>query len=106
MKIWMICIVCIIVKLMDWGEDGFARNAETVALRETFQKEVAVWHKLDHANVTKVSFLVNTYLNRRNAILYYHLYFFPYPYFVVLLRDLYSIFISHTKIFIFTFITL
>ncbi|KAH0455804.1 hypothetical protein IEQ34_015836 [Dendrobium chrysotoxum] len=41
------------VKLMDWGEDGFARNAETVALRETFQKEVAVWHKLDHANVTK-----------------------------------------------------
>ncbi|KAB2625447.1 serine/threonine-protein kinase HT1-like [Pyrus ussuriensis x Pyrus communis] len=41
------------VKLLDWGEDGYATVAETAALRASFQKEVAVWHKLDHPNVTK-----------------------------------------------------
>ncbi|XP_068634197.1 serine/threonine-protein kinase 54 [Aristolochia californica] len=41
------------VKLLDWGEDGFATNAETAALRASFRQEVAVWHKLDHPNVTK-----------------------------------------------------
>ncbi|KAG9451946.1 hypothetical protein H6P81_004850 [Aristolochia fimbriata] len=41
------------VKLLDWGEDGFASNAETAALRASFRQEVAVWHKLDHPNVTK-----------------------------------------------------
>ncbi|KAM0988611.1 hypothetical protein FF1_012635 [Malus domestica] len=41
------------VKLLDWGEDGYATGAETAALRASFQKEVAVWHKLDHPNVTK-----------------------------------------------------
>lgn len=41
------------VKLLDWGEDGLATNAETAALRTSFQQEVAVWHKLDHPNVTK-----------------------------------------------------
>ncbi|GKV19645.1 hypothetical protein SLEP1_g29874 [Rubroshorea leprosula] len=41
------------VKLLDWGEDGMATAAETAALRASFQKEVAVWHKLDHPNVTK-----------------------------------------------------
>ncbi|XP_068327711.1 serine/threonine-protein kinase 52-like [Pyrus communis] len=41
------------VKLLDWGEDGYATIAETAALRASFQKEVAVWHKLDHPNVTK-----------------------------------------------------
>lgn len=41
------------VKLLDWGEDGYATEAETAALRESFEKEVAVWHKLDHPNVTK-----------------------------------------------------
>ncbi|KAK1259704.1 Serine/threonine-protein kinase HT1 [Acorus gramineus] len=41
------------VKLLDWGEDGIATEAETVALRASFQQEVAVWHKLDHPNVTK-----------------------------------------------------
>ncbi|XP_068649846.1 serine/threonine-protein kinase 54-like [Aristolochia californica] len=41
------------VKLLDWGEDGFAINAETAALRASFRQEVAVWHKLDHSNVTK-----------------------------------------------------
>ncbi|KAL0914331.1 hypothetical protein M5K25_014672 [Dendrobium thyrsiflorum] len=41
------------VKLLDWGEDGYATEAETVALRASFEKEVAVWHKLDHPNVTK-----------------------------------------------------
>ncbi|XP_056173617.1 serine/threonine-protein kinase STY13 isoform X2 [Syzygium oleosum] len=41
------------VKLLDWGEDGIATLAETAALRASFQQEVAVWHKLDHPNVTK-----------------------------------------------------
>ncbi|KAE8728161.1 Tesmin/TSO1-like CXC domain-containing protein, putative isoform 1 [Hibiscus syriacus] len=42
-----------IIKLLDWGEDGFATTAETAALRTSFRQEVAVWHKLNHPNVTK-----------------------------------------------------
>lgn len=42
------------MKLLDWGEDGIATAAETAALRASFKQEVAVWHKLDHPNVTKV----------------------------------------------------
>ncbi|CAN1270957.1 Serine/threonine-protein kinase STY13 [Linum perenne] len=41
------------VKVLDWGEDGIATAAETAALRSSFRQEVAVWHKLDHPNVTK-----------------------------------------------------
>ncbi|XP_048526869.1 serine/threonine-protein kinase STY13-like [Triticum urartu] len=41
------------VKLLDWGEDGFATEAETTALRTSFKQEVAVWHKLSHPNVTR-----------------------------------------------------
>ncbi|KAK4773213.1 hypothetical protein SAY87_028232 [Trapa incisa] len=41
------------VKLLDWGEDGVATAAETAALRASFRQEVAVWHKLNHPNVTK-----------------------------------------------------
>ncbi|KAG5560188.1 hypothetical protein RHGRI_003469 [Rhododendron griersonianum] len=41
------------VKLLDWGEDGMATTAETAALRTSFRQEVAVWHKLDHPNITK-----------------------------------------------------
>lgn len=41
------------VKLLDWGEDNSASTAETAALRASFRQEVAVWHKLDHPNVTK-----------------------------------------------------
>lgn len=41
------------VKVLDWGEDGYATANDTYAARESFQKEVAVWHKLDHPNVTK-----------------------------------------------------
>ena len=44
----------IVVKLLDWGEDGIATTAETAALQASFRQEVAVWHKLDHPNVTKV----------------------------------------------------
>lgn len=44
----------ITVKVLDWGEDGVATSAETAALRASFRQEVAVWHKLDHPNVTKV----------------------------------------------------
>lgn len=46
----------ITVKVLDWGEDGMATVAETAALRAAFRQEVAVWHKLDHPNVTKVKF--------------------------------------------------
>lgn len=41
------------VKVLDWGEDGVATAAETAALRASFRQEVAVWHKLNHPNVTK-----------------------------------------------------
>ncbi|GLT60352.1 hypothetical protein SLA2020_331210 [Shorea laevis] len=41
------------VKLLDWGEDGMATAAETATLRASFRQEVAVWHKLNHPNVTK-----------------------------------------------------
>ncbi|GMH08458.1 hypothetical protein Nepgr_010298 [Nepenthes gracilis] len=41
------------VKVLDWGEGGIATAAETAALRASFQQEVAVWHKLDHPNITK-----------------------------------------------------
>ncbi|CAH8387984.1 unnamed protein product [Eruca vesicaria subsp. sativa] len=41
------------VKVLDWGEDGYATTAETSALRASFRQEVAVWHKLNHPNVTK-----------------------------------------------------
>ncbi|PSR92748.1 Serine/threonine-protein kinase [Actinidia chinensis var. chinensis] len=41
------------VKLLDWGEDGMTTSAETAMLRASFRQEVAVWHKLDHPNVTK-----------------------------------------------------
>uniref|UniRef100_A0A2P2J5J3 Uncharacterized protein MANES_05G078400 n=1 Tax=Rhizophora mucronata TaxID=61149 RepID=A0A2P2J5J3_RHIMU len=41
------------VKILDWGEDGYATAAETAALRASFRQEVAVWHKLNDPNVTK-----------------------------------------------------
>ncbi|ESQ43745.1 hypothetical protein EUTSA_v10006026mg [Eutrema salsugineum] len=41
------------VKVLDWGEDGYATAAETTSLRASFEQEVAVWQKLDHPNVTK-----------------------------------------------------
>ncbi|KAL9375311.1 hypothetical protein Peur_032190 [Populus x canadensis] len=43
------------VKLLDWGEEGQRTEAEIAALRAAFTQEVAVWHKLDHPNVTKVA---------------------------------------------------
>ena len=43
------------VKLLDWGEDGHRSEQEIAALRAAFAQEVAVWHKLDHPNVTKVT---------------------------------------------------
>jgi hypothetical protein len=44
------------VKMLDWGEDGHRSEQEIAALRAAFAQEVAVWHKLDHPNVTKVAF--------------------------------------------------
>ncbi|XP_004489293.1 serine/threonine-protein kinase 54 isoform X1 [Cicer arietinum] len=41
------------VKLLDWGEEGHRSDAEIASLRAAFTQEVAVWHKLDHPNVTK-----------------------------------------------------
>nr|DAD34611.1 TPA_asm: hypothetical protein HUJ06_005251 [Nelumbo nucifera] len=41
------------VKLLDWGEEGQRTEAEIASLRSAFTQEVAVWHKLDHPNVTK-----------------------------------------------------
>ncbi|KAH7845266.1 hypothetical protein Vadar_000163 [Vaccinium darrowii] len=41
------------VKLLDWGEEGQRTDAEIASLRADFTKEVVVWHKLDHPNVTK-----------------------------------------------------
>ncbi|KAJ9550509.1 hypothetical protein OSB04_014554 [Centaurea solstitialis] len=41
------------VKLLDWGEDDMATTTELAALRASFKQEVAVWHKLDHPNVTR-----------------------------------------------------
>ncbi|CAL0306821.1 unnamed protein product [Lupinus luteus] len=41
------------VKLLDWGEEGQRTEAEVASLRAAFIQEVAVWHKLDHPNVTK-----------------------------------------------------
>ncbi|KAK6920722.1 Serine-threonine/tyrosine-protein kinase, catalytic domain [Dillenia turbinata] len=41
------------VKLLDWGEEGHRSEAEISSLRAAFTQEVAVWHKLDHPNVTK-----------------------------------------------------
>uniref|UniRef100_A0A0C9QRQ4 non-specific serine/threonine protein kinase n=1 Tax=Wollemia nobilis TaxID=56998 RepID=A0A0C9QRQ4_9CONI len=41
------------VKLLDWGEEETKTQAEVAAMRAAFRQEVAVWHKLDHPNVTK-----------------------------------------------------
>lgn len=41
------------MKLLDWGEEGHTSEAEIVSLKADFAQEVAVWHKLDHPNVTK-----------------------------------------------------
>lgn len=43
--------------MLDWGEEGHRTDAEIAALRSAFTQEVAVWHKLQHPNVTKVNFL-------------------------------------------------
>ena len=52
---YCVAILNFLVKVLDWGEDGVATAAETAALRASFKQEVAVWHKLDHPNVTKVN---------------------------------------------------
>lgn len=54
---------CAVVKLLDWGEEGMATTAETAALRASFRQEVAVWHQLDHPNVTKVYSQVLSFSN-------------------------------------------
>ncbi|XP_057800993.1 serine/threonine-protein kinase STY13-like isoform X2 [Salvia miltiorrhiza] len=39
--------------VLEWGEDGMTTADESDALQTSFRQEVAVWHKLDHPNVTK-----------------------------------------------------
>ncbi|XP_047980394.1 serine/threonine-protein kinase STY13-like isoform X2 [Salvia hispanica] len=39
--------------VLEWGEDGMTTAEESDALQTSFRQEVAVWHKLDHPNVTK-----------------------------------------------------
>lgn len=41
------------VKLLDWGEEQIKTEAEVAAIRSAFRQEVAVWHTLEHRNVTK-----------------------------------------------------
>ncbi|KAI3732387.1 hypothetical protein L1987_63592 [Smallanthus sonchifolius] len=43
------------VKVLDWGDDGHVTAGEVLALRASLEQEVAVWHKLDHPNITKVN---------------------------------------------------
>lgn len=50
------------VKLLDWGEEGHRAEAEVASLRTAFTQEVAVWHKLDHPNVTKVTLYLCNFL--------------------------------------------
>ncbi|KAI3995064.1 hypothetical protein MKX01_020836 [Papaver californicum] len=38
------------VKVLDWGAEGVATTATR---RASFEQEVAIWHKLDHPNITK-----------------------------------------------------
>ncbi|XP_024384828.1 serine/threonine-protein kinase 52 [Physcomitrium patens] len=41
------------VKLLEWGEENTMKKTEVQYYRNQFRQEVAVWHKLDHPNVTK-----------------------------------------------------
>lgn len=41
------------VKLLEWGEENTMKKSEVQYYRNQFRQEVAVWHKLDHPNVTK-----------------------------------------------------
>jgi serine/threonine protein kinase len=41
------------VKLLEWGEENAMKKSEVQYYRNQFRQEVAVWHKLDHRNVTK-----------------------------------------------------
>eukprot|EP01018_Ginkgo_biloba_P002386 Gb_17742 [translate_table: standard] len=41
------------VKLLDWGEEQTKTEGEVAAVRASFRQEVAVWHTLEHPNVTK-----------------------------------------------------
>ncbi|XP_073526252.1 uncharacterized protein [Phyllobates terribilis] len=41
------------VKVLDWVEDGIITTTEAADMRSSFKQGVAVWHKLDHPNITK-----------------------------------------------------
>eukprot|EP00249_Psilotum_nudum_P016148 c25679_g1_i1 orf=467-1657(-) len=41
------------VKLLDWREGAALKRTEIDSLRSAFRQEVAVWHRLEHPNVTK-----------------------------------------------------
>lgn len=59
------------VKLMDFGEDGVATEAEIASRRALFKTEVAVWKELDHPNVTQVISSAPSYLHRESICVMY-----------------------------------
>jgi hypothetical protein len=42
------------VKLLDWGSEDIVTDADTAEGRSSFYKEVTVWNKLNHPNITQV----------------------------------------------------
>eukprot|EP00252_Welwitschia_mirabilis_P020912 TRINITY_DN5230_c0_g1_i1.p1 TRINITY_DN5230_c0_g1~~TRINITY_DN5230_c0_g1_i1.p1 ORF type:complete len:317 (-),score=56.13 TRINITY_DN5230_c0_g1_i1:47-997(-) len=40
-------------KLLDFGDHGIRTDIELVSLKQSFQREVSLWHKLEHPNITK-----------------------------------------------------
>lgn len=55
--------------MLDWGEEGHRTESEIATLRADFTQEVAVWHKLEHPNVTKVHSILQ---------FLFHLFFYIY----------------------------
>nr|PNR55627.1 hypothetical protein PHYPA_006524 [Physcomitrium patens] len=41
------------IKLLEWAEENTMKKTEVQYYRNEFRQEVAVWHKLDHPNVTE-----------------------------------------------------
>uniref|UniRef100_A0A0D9Y190 Protein kinase domain-containing protein n=1 Tax=Leersia perrieri TaxID=77586 RepID=A0A0D9Y190_9ORYZ len=41
------------VKLLDWGEDGASTEDQIAHFRTSLKEVVAVWHEIDHPNITK-----------------------------------------------------
>lgn len=44
------------VKLLNLGDVSYKTEAEVASSRSTFTQEIAIWHKIEHANVTKKTY--------------------------------------------------